>query len=277
MPKGGDIRALLECTLPEQVKKDDRVFLLCRAWHRGRWRRWTGRLPRAGRCRPGRRRRRSFPWPICRRRWVRYPAGICCWCWIAASQARSNGRVNTAPSAPDAEEASTKSASTASSRTRRWQVITSAAYDQKALGCAARQGDRRRAAPSQSADGTPHSPFARGPVHGPGRRRRCQRCDIEGDGVITATELYGYIRDQVEPETIEEGRTVAADARFLSAKEARQGRVHLPAPAPPSQSAAAFRSTVRTRAWSRSTRTTSCSSTAAIASSRSCAPRPTHS
>ena len=28
----------------------------------------------------------------------------------------------------------------------------------------------------------------------------------EGDGVITATEVYAYVRDRVEPETIEVGQ-----------------------------------------------------------------------
>ncbi|MBW4629515.1 MAG: caspase family protein [Brasilonema octagenarum HA4186-MV1] len=71
-----------------------------------------------------------------------------------------------------------------------WQVITSAADDQKALDSLGQRGT--------VIDGDEiHSPFAKalfdalrgGPDEGP---------DFNKDGIITATELYSYLRDQVE-------------------------------------------------------------------------------
>ena len=75
-----------------------------------------------------------------------------------------------------------------------WQVLTSAAFDQTAVDVLA--GDAKRGA---LADGDgPHSPFAQAlfeALEG--------AADIvpkaQGDGVITATELYVYLRDRVEP------------------------------------------------------------------------------
>lgn len=79
-----------------------------------------------------------------------------------------------------------------------WQVITSAADDQQAADVLWRYGTRD--------DDQEHSPFARALFRGldgdadlespqpDGTRRR--------DGVITATELYLYLRDVLEPETI---------------------------------------------------------------------------
>ncbi len=102
-----------------------------------------------------------------------------------------------------------------------WQVITSAAYDQRALDVLEGKatGDRGR---TSSADDTPHSPFARalfealaGSADVKGAR--------EGDGIITATELYAFIRDQVEPETIEAGQQKRQTPRFFPLKKHDKG------------------------------------------------------
>jgi WD40 repeat protein len=78
-----------------------------------------------------------------------------------------------------------------------WQTITSAAYDQKALDSLAVNSERGQTGK--------HSPFAAAliealagkadvyPPPEPGK--------LAGDGVITATELYLYLRDRVEPPT----------------------------------------------------------------------------
>jgi WD40 repeat protein len=82
-----------------------------------------------------------------------------------------------------------------------WQVITSAAYDQKALDVLSGAAIGQRAPDAGAGD---HSPFAAGflralqgeadlyPRGAPGRSG--------GDGVITATELYLYLRGCVEDE-----------------------------------------------------------------------------
>lgn len=74
-----------------------------------------------------------------------------------------------------------------------WQVLTSAAYDQTALDLLA--GDAKRGMVQAATES--HSPFAQAFLHalaGAG--------DLApkggGDGVITATELYMYLRDTVE-------------------------------------------------------------------------------
>ena len=64
-----------------------------------------------------------------------------------------------------------------------WQVITSASYDQKALDSLG----------SREIDKDDHSPFAKAlfdAFRG--------GADLNKDGIITATELYSYLRDQVE-------------------------------------------------------------------------------
>lgn len=76
-----------------------------------------------------------------------------------------------------------------------WQVLTSAAHNQKALDVVAGQTIGSRGI--RETDGTQHSPFALAlydALQGDG--------DLipkgDGDGVITATELYLYLRQQVE-------------------------------------------------------------------------------
>lgn len=70
-----------------------------------------------------------------------------------------------------------------------WQVITSAASDQKALDAFALNSERRQ--------GGIHSPFAAALIEA-----LAGKADIypapPGDGVITAQELYVYLRDEVE-------------------------------------------------------------------------------
>jgi hypothetical protein len=82
-----------------------------------------------------------------------------------------------------------------------WQVITSAAYDQKAMDVLQGRatGDRGVA---MGAGGEAHSPFAQALFDALAGEADF-RSGREGDGVITATEVYAYIRDRVEPETLD--------------------------------------------------------------------------
>ncbi len=79
-----------------------------------------------------------------------------------------------------------------------WQAIASAAHDQKAidyLGCFGERGlikDNK------------HSPFAEALFEG--LRGAADTTPREGDGIITATELYCYVRDRVEVLTDEQNR-----------------------------------------------------------------------
>lgn len=78
-----------------------------------------------------------------------------------------------------------------------WQVITSASYDQKALDMLlGKPGDRGIDERNRE-----HSPFALALMDGLAGKADVKDGE-EGDGVITATELYSYIRDRVEPATI---------------------------------------------------------------------------
>lgn len=80
---------------------------------------------------------------------------------------------------------------------RACQVITSAAHDQKALDVLQSKAlGARGGAPGQ------HSPFAQALFDGlSGAADSCRPGEPQGDGVITATELYLYLRDVVEPAT----------------------------------------------------------------------------
>lgn len=82
-----------------------------------------------------------------------------------------------------------------------WQVITSSASDQKAVDILANQSLGFREENAQK-----HSPFAQALLDGIAGEADCIPRD-EGDGVITATELYSYLRDRVE------GLTTAAGKR----------------------------------------------------------------
>lgn len=75
-----------------------------------------------------------------------------------------------------------------------WQVIASAAHDQKALDIAAGE-------PLGARDGAPgHSPFARALLEGLSGAADRRPSNGEGDGVITATELYLHLRDRLQPD-----------------------------------------------------------------------------
>jgi len=87
-----------------------------------------------------------------------------------------------------------------------WQVITSAAYDQKALDVLNGQATGERGMAGASGEAAAHSPFALALFDGLSGMADA-RTDRAGDGVITATELYAYVRDRVEPETIASGQS----------------------------------------------------------------------
>ncbi len=78
-----------------------------------------------------------------------------------------------------------------------WQVITSAAYDQKALDALSVNSER-----GQKGN---HSPFAAALLEALAGEADLYPPAVNGqppgDGVITATELYLYLRDRVEPAT----------------------------------------------------------------------------
>ena len=75
-----------------------------------------------------------------------------------------------------------------------WQVLTSAAYDQKALDVLA--GDAKRGA--RAGEQGLHSPFALALFDALAKGDADLVPKGQGDGVITATELYLYLREQVE-------------------------------------------------------------------------------
>lgn len=73
-----------------------------------------------------------------------------------------------------------------------WQAIASTAYDQKALDVAADQALGVRG-------GSGHSPFAQALIDGLAGAADRRRADGTGDGVITATELYLHVVEQLMP------------------------------------------------------------------------------
>lgn len=81
-------------------------------------------------------------------------------------------------------------------QTPAWQVITSAAYDEKALDIVSGMAVGQREPPT----GSEHSPFfvaLRNGIQGDADIRT-KSSVLVGDGVITATDLYLYLRDQLE-------------------------------------------------------------------------------
>ena len=82
-----------------------------------------------------------------------------------------------------------------------WQVLSSAAYDQKALDVLKNTAIGERGLSAGSAEKTRHSPFAAALIEGL-HGAADAKAGAEGDGVITATELYLYTRDQVETASI---------------------------------------------------------------------------
>jgi hypothetical protein len=104
-----------------------------------------------------------------------------------------------------------------------WQVITSAAYDQKALDVLHGNEIGARGI-TTSADQAQHSPFAKALFEGLSGKADARLDPTgEGDGVITATELYSYIRDQVEPATIDEGQRLRQTPRFFPLQKHDKG------------------------------------------------------
>ena len=115
-----------------------------------------------------------------------------------------------------------------------WQVITSAAYDQKAMDVLQGRatGDRGLAA---AANGEAHSPFALALFEALAGEADF-RTGREGDGVITATEVYAYVRDRVEPETLDAGQSRRQTPGFFPLRKHDKGEfvfLHPEAPAEP--------------------------------------------
>ena len=102
-----------------------------------------------------------------------------------------------------------------------WQVITSAAYDQKALDVLQGRatGDRGLA---ETPAGEAHSPFALALFDALAGDADF-RTGREGDGVITATEVYAYVRDRVEPETLDAGQSKRQTPGFFPLRKHDKG------------------------------------------------------
>jgi uncharacterized caspase-like protein len=83
-----------------------------------------------------------------------------------------------------------------------WQALTSAAHDERAadLSPARDQG-------SQQETFQVHSPFAAALLRGLSGAADSSRVGHEPDGVITATELYQYIFEELQPATASSGQT----------------------------------------------------------------------
>ncbi|MEL6852568.1 MAG: SUMF1/EgtB/PvdO family nonheme iron enzyme, partial [Bacteroidota bacterium] len=92
-----------------------------------------------------------------------------------------------------------------------WQVITSSASDQKAVDVLSNRSLGMR----EEAEENEHSPFALAlfdALNGEGDTIP----KGEGDGVITASELYIYLRDRVEDETMDHGKRQSPSMFSLS-------------------------------------------------------------
>ena len=102
-----------------------------------------------------------------------------------------------------------------------WQVITSAAYDQKAMDVLQGRatGDRGFA---RTAAGEAHSPFALALFDALAGDADF-RTGREGDGVITATEVYAYVRDRVEPATLDVGQNKRQTPGFFPLRKHDKG------------------------------------------------------
>ena len=113
-----------------------------------------------------------------------------------------------------------------------WQVITSAAYDQKALDVVAGEILGRAAADARDRRALA---VRLGLLAGTRKGEadlipRGSRAEPAGDGVITATELYLYLRECVEVGAEADGHLQTPGP--LAAEEARQGGVHPPGARP---------------------------------------------
>lgn len=98
------------------------------------------------------------------------------------------------------------------------QVITSAAHDQKALDVLHGKATGERGS-LRGVDGRDHSPFAAALFDALEGAADVVRGDQrEGDGIITATELYAYIRDRIEPATEAAGERLRQTPSFFPLK-----------------------------------------------------------
>jgi WD40 repeat protein len=98
---------------------------------------------------------------------------------------------------------------------RAWQVITSASHDQEAWDSLRLIDDRGIASDAA------HSPFAAALINAlEGHADAFPVGDPPGDGVITATELYMYLRDQVEVKTGERNGRQTPQLWYLEAYDA---------------------------------------------------------
>ncbi|MGN6508903.1 MAG: nSTAND1 domain-containing NTPase, partial [Chitinophaga sp.] len=104
-----------------------------------------------------------------------------------------------------------------------WQVITSSAHDQKAIDELLGLGSRGESGASL------HSPFAEFLFKG-----ITGAADLVGDGIITATELYLYLRSQVETISLEAGISLRqTPALFPLARHGKGEFVFIPDVHPP--------------------------------------------
>ncbi|MEP7266234.1 MAG: hypothetical protein ABI844_01315, partial [Saprospiraceae bacterium] len=95
-----------------------------------------------------------------------------------------------------------------------WQVITSAAYDQKAMDFMVQDRPTGQRGEITTDAGERHSPFAYALFEALAGEADTSTSH-ESDGLITATELYSFIRDQVEPSTIEMGQQARQTPGFF--------------------------------------------------------------
>lgn len=97
-----------------------------------------------------------------------------------------------------------------------WQVITSAAHDQRALD---------RISGSRGERDARHSPFANALIAGLGGA-----ADLNKDGLITASELAIYLRDQVEPLLLDLGHRQTPELSLLDNSRHQYGEYvfHVP-------------------------------------------------
>lgn len=98
-----------------------------------------------------------------------------------------------------------------------WQVITSSAYDQKALDVLQEKSIGKR-----DNTGVKHSPFAYALFDALRGKADVIPAD-GGDGVITASELYLYLREQVEPQTIEADEKLRQTPRIFPLEKHDKG------------------------------------------------------
>ena len=158
--------------------------------------------------------------------------------------------------------------------TRRGRCITSAAYDQKAMDVLQGRatGDRGLA---DDGSGEAHSPFALALFDALAGDADF-RTGREGDGVITATEVYAYVRDRVEPETLGEGQSKRQTPGFFPLRNHDKGEFIFLHPKH-RLNLRGIPNAVHTRDCSRSTSPTGRSFTGATARFENCRPVATRS